>query len=179
MLHHTTKNSSKILLVHREHIARQLQSHLSAKLGDWPTSGTSAHTTWGALTPRSLTPRTDKLPLVYHPRYNISFFGIEKLHPFDAQKFGRVAQGLEDARLLHKDQVRPHSTPRLHTSAQLLRPGLADDDLMLTVHTQEYLNTLNTNRLAVARVLELPPLVLLPMALILDTLQRRHRCPRG
>lgn len=28
----------------------------------------------------------DKLPLVFHPPYDITFFGVEKLHPFDSQK---------------------------------------------------------------------------------------------
>jgi len=31
-----------------------------------------------------------KYPIVYHPKYNISAFGFEKLHPFDSQKFGRI-----------------------------------------------------------------------------------------
>jgi len=31
-----------------------------------------------------------KYPIVYHPKYNITAFGFEKLHPFDAQKYGRV-----------------------------------------------------------------------------------------
>lgn len=30
------------------------------------------------------------LPIVYHPKYNITFGGLEKVHPFDSQKYGRV-----------------------------------------------------------------------------------------
>lgn len=30
------------------------------------------------------------VPIVYHPDYNISFMGLEKLHPFDAGKWGKV-----------------------------------------------------------------------------------------
>lgn len=70
----------------REHISRQLQSQLPAKVGEWPSA--------------------EKLPLIYHPRHNISFFGIEKLHPFDAQKYGRIVAGLTDAKLVHTDQAR-------------------------------------------------------------------------
>lgn len=34
-------------------------------------------------------------PIVYSPRYNITFMGLEKLHPFDAGKWGKVIdQGL-------------------------------------------------------------------------------------
>ena len=34
----------------------------------------------------------DPIPkrIVYHPSYNISFCGIEKMHPFDSQKYGNV-----------------------------------------------------------------------------------------
>lgn len=30
------------------------------------------------------------MPIVYHPDYNITFMGLEKLHPFDAGKWGKV-----------------------------------------------------------------------------------------
>jgi hypothetical protein len=30
------------------------------------------------------------LPIVFHNRYNITFCGLEKVHPFDSQKYGRV-----------------------------------------------------------------------------------------
>jgi histone deacetylase 11 len=36
----------------------------------------------------------NQCPIVYTNEYNISFFGIEKLHPFDSQKWGRVFQFL-------------------------------------------------------------------------------------
>lgn len=29
-------------------------------------------------------------PIVYDPDYNISFMGVEKLHPFDSSKWGRI-----------------------------------------------------------------------------------------
>eukprot|EP00757_Euglenozoa_sp_SAG-D1_P009470 gene9469-3031_t len=31
-----------------------------------------------------------KLPILYHPSYNITACGIEKIHPFDSEKYGRV-----------------------------------------------------------------------------------------
>lgn len=34
-------------------------------------------------------------PIVYHRCYNIGFFGIEKMHPFDAGKWGKVFQSLK------------------------------------------------------------------------------------
>lgn len=35
-----------------------------------------------------------QLPIVYHPIYNISFCGIERCHPFDSRKWGRVYETL-------------------------------------------------------------------------------------
>ena len=29
-------------------------------------------------------------PIVYSPDYNISFFGLQRLHPFDSGKWGRT-----------------------------------------------------------------------------------------
>uniref|UniRef100_A0A8C3YMS7 Histone deacetylase 11 n=1 Tax=Catagonus wagneri TaxID=51154 RepID=A0A8C3YMS7_9CETA len=36
-------------------------------------------------------------PIVYSPRYNITFMGLEKLHPFDAGKWGKVISFLKEA----------------------------------------------------------------------------------
>lgn len=35
------------------------------------------------------------LPIVYSPEYNITFMGLEKLHPFDAGKWGKVIRFLK------------------------------------------------------------------------------------
>jgi hypothetical protein len=32
--------------------------------------------------------------LVYHPRYNITAFGLERLHPFDGRKYRRIHDAL-------------------------------------------------------------------------------------
>lgn len=32
----------------------------------------------------------NQVPVVYSPSYNIGFMGLEKLHPFDSQKWGNV-----------------------------------------------------------------------------------------
>jgi len=31
-----------------------------------------------------------KYPIVYHPGYNLTCFGFEKLHPFDSQKYAKL-----------------------------------------------------------------------------------------
>ena len=32
--------------------------------------------------------------LVYHPSYNITAFGLERLHPFDSRKYRRIHDAL-------------------------------------------------------------------------------------
>lgn len=38
--------------------------------------------------------RDDQLPVVYHNSYNITFGGLEKLHPFDSCKFKKVGTSI-------------------------------------------------------------------------------------
>lgn len=45
-----------------------------------------------------------KLSLIYHPRYNITAFGIEKCHPFDSCKYGRIVHKLKDAGLITNEE---------------------------------------------------------------------------
>lgn len=42
-------------------------------------------------------------PIVYSPRYNITFMGLEKLHPFDAGKWGKVISFLKGMKGLTLD----------------------------------------------------------------------------
>jgi histone deacetylase 11 len=87
------------------------------------------------------------IPLVYHPAYNITAFGLERLHPFDSRKYRRIHDALI-ARGLRRpvDFVRP-------------RP-VSDTDLM-KVHISEYLKSLRSPE-ALARILELPVVRRLP-----------------
>jgi histone deacetylase 11 len=87
------------------------------------------------------------VPLLYSPRYDLTAFGLERLHPFDGRKYRRIRdwlirQGLRKAR----DFVHPSPV----TSADLLR-----------VHTPEYLASLRQPRV-LARILELPVVTRLP-----------------
>jgi histone deacetylase 11 len=81
------------------------------------------------------------VPLVYHPKYNITAFGFEKLHPFDGQKYKRIhaaliARGLRQA----GDFIRP-------------RPAKQAD--LLRLHTCGYLRSLRRVDV-LARILEVP-----------------------
>lgn len=95
-------------------------------------------------------PTPNQLPLVYSEAYNISLFGIEKLHPFDAAKFKRVVKGLKSRGIL---------TDPGH---QLVKPREATEQLLLDVHTPEYLGRLRSSSRKVAEVMELAPLAVLP-----------------
>jgi histone deacetylase 11 len=81
------------------------------------------------------------VPLVYHPAYNITAFGPERLHPFDSRKYRRIhdaliARGLRRRR----DFARPRPAGKLD---------------LLKVHTPEYLQTLRSPRV-LAGILEVP-----------------------
>ncbi|XP_054577592.1 histone deacetylase 11 isoform X2 [Eptesicus fuscus] len=56
-------------------------------------------------------------PIVYSPRYNITFMGLEKLHPFDAGKWGKVIGFLKVVLCCRYH----HRNPACHLSPQL--PG--------------------------------------------------------
>ena len=64
--------------------------------------------------------------LVYHPSYNISFCGIEKLHPFDSQKYGNILR-----KLLEKGVIR--------SMAETVRPNKVGRRLLLEKMSKLYL----------------------------------------
>ncbi len=54
------------------------------------------------------------IPLVYHPRYDITAFGLERLHPFDSRKYRRIQDALV-ARALRPRPVGRRDLVNLHT----------------------------------------------------------------
>src|SRR3954447_14890268 len=91
------------------------------------------------------------VPLVYHPRYNITAFGLERLHPFDSRKYRRIHDALVVLGLAPpKDFVRP-------------RPIRRRD--LLKLHTPEYLRSLRSPEV-LASILEVPIVRRLPGWLI-------------
>lgn len=77
--------------------------------------------------------RTDfsgKLPIVYHPEYNITFFGMEKLHPFDSTKYAHVVNNLR-----READVNPDT---------LLRPAKPPEGLVSTTHSARHLQSLRS-----------------------------------
>ncbi|PVH65850.1 hypothetical protein PAHAL_1G090100 [Panicum hallii] len=94
---------------------------------------------------------SSKAPVVYSPAYDISFNGMEKQHPFDSSKWGRVRNSLEDAGLLQSDRI--------------VEPLEASEDDLLVVHSESYLNSLESSE-KVARIVEVPAVALLPNLLV-------------
>ncbi len=87
--------------------------------------------------------------IVYSRHYNIGFYGLERLHPFDSRKYGRAWK-----------QLRRHfgsSLRDLHVRPK--RP--ANRDELLLVHDSSYLTQLRDSKY-LAEALEVPPLQRLP-----------------
>lgn len=91
--------------------------------------------------------------VIYSPRYNIGFFGFERLHPFDSRKYGRTWKLL-----------RQHFGPALREAWIRPQRPVQRDELLLT-HTTEYLSSLKDPN-CVARALELPFVKQMPTWLI-------------
>lgn len=89
----------------------------------------------------------DKVPLIYSSSYNIAFLGLEKLHPFDSSKWGRIKDFLVKKKVLHPNQI--------------VEPNAAMEEDLLVVHTKEYLQSLKCSG-TVAYIVEVPPVACLP-----------------
>jgi histone deacetylase 11 len=92
-----------------------------------------------------------KVPIIYTEQYNISFFGLEKLHPFDGAKYGKVYRYL-----LQKLGFQPQ---------QFYTPSKVSDKDLRTVHTDAYLESL-TSSSAIARIAEFPSMAVVPNYLL-------------
>ena len=91
--------------------------------------------------------------VIYHPRYNIGFFGLERLHPFDSRKYGRAWS------LLEKEL----GSQLLDCHVRVDRP-VSDSELLL-VHSRAYLDSLR-NAKAIATTLEMPAFQMFPAWLL-------------
>lgn len=92
----------------------------------------------------------NKPRVVYHADYNITAGGIERMHPFDSKKYGRVYNFLTDSGTL--------------SSAQVVTPERCPRELLLAVHRWSYLYFLNFS-LYLTKIVEVP-VCLLPSWLL-------------
>ena len=100
--------------------------------------------------------------IVYHPHYNIGFFGLENLHPFDSKKYGRSYRTLQKqfGKQLDEHLLQPPHPVRRAT--------------LLQVHSPSYLEQLTSAHYA-AQVLEIPPIRHLPGRLTDSFVLKRMR----
>jgi histone deacetylase 11 len=91
------------------------------------------------------------IPLVYHPGYNITALGLERLHPFDGRKYRRI----HDA-LIARGLRRPRD---------FRRPTSVCQRDLQNLHAPEYLDSLRGPKV-LARILEVPMMSRLPSLLI-------------
>ncbi|HEV2916647.1 MAG TPA: histone deacetylase [Candidatus Babeliales bacterium] len=95
--------------------------------------------------------KIEKLPIYFHPKYDIGFWGIEKLHPFDSKKYGKVKRYLQT---------------HLHlTDNQFHTPERISDDELKKVMTESYINSLFSSY-TIAWIVELPIVAFLPNILV-------------
>lgn len=89
------------------------------------------------------------MKIVYSPHYNITFFGIERMHPFDSRKYGRAWAVLKK-----------EFGPKLSNHHVRVKRPIPEKEL-LAVHTPAYLTSLRSS-MTLASALEIPPLRFLP-----------------
>nr|BAW19565.1 histone deacetylase 11 [Gnatocerus cornutus] len=108
--------------------------------------------------------RSDQWPIVYRPEYNVRFVGLERLHPFDAGKWGHIFKYIKSAGLLSEDAVAV--------------PNEATEEDLLVVHTKKYLRSLKCS-FNVAAIAEVVPLCIVPNYLVQRSYLRPMRFQTG
>ena len=97
--------------------------------------------------------KSRKLPIVYHPNYNMGFLGLENLHSFDSKKYGKITDKLTQYFKIEEEDL--FYQPK----------NMATDKELLEFHTPEYLASLKKSRV-VAQITELFPVALIPNFLV-------------
>ncbi|CAL4236641.1 unnamed protein product [Meganyctiphanes norvegica] len=106
----------------------------------------------------------EQIPIVYRPEYNISLFGMEKLHPFDAGKWGNVIKCLDKKKVIK--------------NCKIVSPEEARDEDLLLVHSPGYIRSLKWS-FNVAKITEVPPVALLPNCIVQERILRPFRYQTG
>ncbi|XP_072328640.1 histone deacetylase 11 isoform X2 [Scyliorhinus torazame] len=112
-------------------------------------------------------------PIVYSPDYNISFLGLEKLHPFDSGKWGKIVYFLKEEKMINDESI--------------VKAQEAQEDDLLVVHSKRYLNKLKNHFLEglqewsfiVATITEILPVAFLPNFIIQRKVLRPFRTQTG
>lgn len=98
---------------------------------------------------------TETLPIVFDQDYDITFFGLENLHPFDTKKYGKIAKYLQKQFPYYRS----------------FQPQTVSEENMLTVHTKEYLELVKKPYM-LGFIADMPILCLLPYCLVKKLLMK-------
>lgn len=91
--------------------------------------------------------------IIYRDQMNVRLLGIEKLHPFDTEKYGRVFAYLKE------------TIPHL----PYVRPKAVSYEQLAQIHTDKYLYEIQTNPKKIAKVAELELLSMVPNIILQRT----------
>jgi histone deacetylase 11 len=91
------------------------------------------------------------VPLIYSSGYNISAFGIERLHPFDGNKFRKI-----QTHLIHEG---------LRAEHDFQTPEELSPEMLNRIHSPAYLESLKDSRV-LAKIFEVSALALMPANLL-------------
>jgi len=92
-----------------------------------------------------------RVPIVFHRNYDISCYGVEKLHSFDSKKYGKVVEHLQK-----NCNIMP---------IQLHEPRKISDEQLASIHTRSYLNSLQSSS-TIAQIVGIPPVSLVPNSVL-------------
>ena len=93
----------------------------------------------------------NKLPIIFSPHYDITLLGIEKLHPFDTEKHGKV----------YKYLIKKAGIGR----QRFYIPEIASKETLLSIHSKQYLDSLKESG-QIARIAEVSLLAFLPNSVL-------------
>lgn len=105
-----------------------------------------------------------KIAVVYRKEYEFSLGGLERAHPFDIHKYGKIYKRLLKKRLLRRSDT--HEPDQIAT-ADLLR-----------IHKGAYIKSLSSSQ-AAARYLEMPLVAVLPSSMLENGIIKPFRYGTG
>uniref|UniRef100_A0A1I8BD72 Hist_deacetyl domain-containing protein n=1 Tax=Meloidogyne hapla TaxID=6305 RepID=A0A1I8BD72_MELHA len=153
------------------------------QLEDQPIPSTSSESKTRFSHLYSVQLKQNQCPIVYTNDYNISFFGIERLHPFDSKKWGRVFQFLVGKSNVLILRIISPFIPNKWESGQLseesiIQPKEIKKKDLLFVHSPSYLFSLNST-IRLAFILEVCLVIPFPSCLVNRLVLRPLRFQTG
>ena len=100
-----------------------------------------------------------QVPVVYNDEFNVRFWGLEKLHPFDSTKYEKIMKTLSDQFGVGKGEKK------------IIVVKEATKEILLDVHEEDYLNDLVRDYKRMQGITEIP-LFFLPNSMIQHRLNR-------